>query len=110
MVAYLKNPDNAALLTAKKYPVADKLAQFEDLLEDITDCNATQEELKVKLKNKTAELEGKLNSGWETTSGEIDSIAGNVGKNSPAGKNVAKIRSSARRGPNAKKDPSAPTS
>lgn len=68
-----------------------------------------QEELKVKLRQTTALLEGKLNSGWETTSGMVDAIAGTVGKNSPAGKNVARIRSSVRRGPNPPEDPVPPT-
>lgn len=108
VIAYLKKAENAALLAAKHYPVAEKIAEFTELLEELTELNADQEDLKVKLKNKTAELEGKLNSGWETTSGEIDSIAGNVGKNSAAGKNVKQIRSSVRRGGKEEKTPTPP--
>lgn len=109
VIAYLKKPENAALLTAKHYPVTEKIAEFTALSNELTGLNADQEDLKVQLKNMTADLENKLNTGWETTSGEIDSIAGNLGKNSAAGKNVKQIRSNVRRSAKAKKTPAAPT-
>lgn len=108
VIAYLENADNAAALTAKEYPVAARITELKALRDDIAETNAQQEALKVQLKNKTASLEGKLNSGWERTSGEIDAIAGTIGKNSPAGKNVTKIRSDVRRGPNEPENPAPP--
>lgn len=109
VIAYLKKPENAAALTAKQYPVAARLAEMEALGETIGATNADQEELKVLLKNKTTELEGQLNSGWEKTSGLIDAIAGELGKVSPAGKNVLKIRSDVRRGSNGSDSPTPPS-
>jgi hypothetical protein len=100
VIAHLKDPDNAATLTAAGFPVAARLERLQAKLDKINADNAEQEKRKVALKQQTAILEASTEDGYSDVSGAVDAIADAYGKNSDAAKNVLKIRSAIRRGPN----------
>jgi hypothetical protein len=99
VIAHLENADNAAALTAKDFPVANRLTRLKAKLTKINGDNAEQERRKTALSQQTDILNVSVEDGYTDASGAIDAIGDAYGKTSDAAKNVQKIRSNIRRGP-----------
>ena len=106
--AHLAKPENATALKAKQYPVDARKQALGDSLDAITGANADQEAAKVELKNATTALDKVLAEGYALASGIIDGMGDAYGKTSVEAKNVQKIRSAIRRGPEGQPNPGTP--
>ena len=100
VIAHLSDPDNATALTANGFDVANRKTRLQTKLTKINADNAEQEKRKVALTQQTDVLNGSIDDGYVDASGAIDAIMDAYGKNTDAAKNVQKIRSGVRRGPN----------
>ncbi len=79
---------------------ADKwIDELEVSIERVTALDARQEALKAELRATTAELNATDRSLYRLTSGAIDAAAGALGKGSPAGVVLARVRSKLHRPP-----------
>ena len=105
-IAYLKDAQNAAALTARGLDVPTTITRLQNQLDLFSQINADQEQLKTAQVEKTKDLVAAVAAADMDTSGMIDAAAGLLGKNTPAGKSVLAIRSDIRSGPN---QPSPPT-
>ena len=99
LIAYMDDADNVAALTAKNFDVAPHKTRLQTKRNNITQLNTDQEQLKVSLLNKTAELNTASDDGYTDASGLIDAMAGLLGKTTAAGRNLLDLRANIRRGP-----------
>ena len=91
---------NQASLLAKGLTVGPWITELETLKQDLLVKESEQEVLKTQLKNKTAEVDEAQDAVYRTGSTRLDTIIAIVGKTTEEGKQVARIRSDVRRGPN----------
>ena len=97
-----------ALLLTKKLDVADWQTELADEQETAAEADSAQETLKANLKVQTEATAAALDAAYASASTKLDAMIGAVGKTSELGKQLARLRSSIRRGPNTPPAPPAP--
>ena len=96
---------NQAELLTKGVTVAPWLTEGTTLKNDAATKNNLQEAAKAALKNATANCDTALQTAYDFYSSKLDIIAGAYGKTSPVGKQLLRLRSDIRRGPNSPTPP-----
>jgi len=96
---------NQADLLTKGITVAPWLTQGATLKGDAVTKNNAQESAKAALKGLTADADTALQSLYDFSSSKLDAMASAYGKTSPQGKQLLRLRSDVRRGPNPAKAP-----
>ena len=94
---------NQADLLIKGLTVAPWLTDGASLKTDAVTKNTTQEATKAALKGQTAAADGALQALYDFYSSKLDVMAGAYGKTTDQGKQLLRLRSDVRRGPNAPK-------
>ena len=101
--------DNKALLLTKKVDVTDWIPELDAEKKAAVAADSEQEKRKTALKKQTQLTEAALNTAYNSASSKLDTIIGTVGKTTAQGRQLAKLRSAIRRGPNKPPAPPAPT-
>ena len=92
-VAALLNSSNTPLLTAAKAPVTEIVVALTGKKTALITKSAEQQALKAALKIKTQEVAGASSGLYDEFSSRIDAVAGLVGKKTPLGEQILKLRS-----------------
>ena len=90
--AVLTHPTNAALLVAKKVPVSDIVEALTAKKGILVATGATQESCKTSLKLATQDVTKASTGLYDEFSSRIDAVAGLVGKKTPLGEQILKLR------------------
>ena len=92
-VATLLNTSNAPLLTTAKAPVTEIVAALTAKKTALITKSAEQQTLKATLKSKTLEVAAASTGLYDEFTSRIYAVAGLVGKKSPLGEQILKLRS-----------------
>ena len=101
--AVLTHPTNAALLVAKKVPVSDIVEALTAKKGILVATSATQESCKTSLKLATQDVTKASTGLYDEFSSRIDAVAGLVGKKTPLGEQILKLRVELLRAANTRK-------
>jgi hypothetical protein len=91
-VALMENETNAPVLVEKKVPVADIVNALSKKKDALVEKNAFQETCKSSLKTATQEAVDASSVLYDEFSSRIDAVAGLVGKKTPLGEQILKLR------------------
>ena len=97
-----------ALLLTKKLDITDLKTELAAEQQTAVEADSAQETLKANLKVQTEATAAALDAAYASASTKLDAMIGAVGKTSELGKQLARLRSSIRRGPNPPPAPPAP--
>ncbi len=97
-----------ALLLTKKLDITDLKTELAAEQQTAAEADSAQETLKASLKVQTEATAAALDAAYTSASTKLDAMIGAVGKTSELGKQLARLRSSIRRGPPPPPAPPAP--
>ncbi len=106
VIAYMQDTNNQAALTAKNFDVTSHVTRLQGKLDNINKLHTEDEQLKVNLRQKSADFAEAMDDGYRDTSGLVDAMMGILGKGTPAANNLQTLRSRIRQ--NSGRNPPAP--
>lgn len=89
--------ENQTNLQTEGLDVSNWITDLSNKKNDAVTKNSEQNDLKAKLKSKTAEAQTAINDAYKTASTRLDAVIGVLGKTTPLAKQAAKLRSSVTR-------------
>jgi Tfp pilus assembly protein PilO len=98
VIAYMQDNGNQAALAAKNFEVAPHITRLQGKLDTINKLHTEDEQLKVSLRQKSADFSDAMDDGYRDTSGLVDAMMGLLGKGTPAANSLQGLRSRIRQG------------